>query len=64
MADDPVAITRSCQYECNGENYVLVGGTAPDGYRCPEVLGPCSQGDVGEVLTGFPEPIPVEEPPR
>ena len=67
MADDPVAITRSCNYECNGENYVLVGGTAPEGYYCPEVLGPCDAEDEGEVLTGFPMltpvPIPVVDPP-
>ena len=69
MADDPipVEITPSCNYECNGEKYVLVGGNAPEGYYCPEVLGPCNQGDLGEVLTGFPVltpvPIPVVDPP-
>jgi len=65
MADDPVAITRSCNYECNGENYVLVGGTAPEGYYCPEVLGPCEQADVGDIKTGFPvlnAPNPVDPP--
>jgi len=67
MADDPtpVELTTSCNYQCDGEEYVLVGGTAPEGYTCPAVLGPCEEGDVGDTKKGFPvlnAPNPVDPP--
>ncbi|MEQ1826679.1 MAG: hypothetical protein ABL921_12070 [Pirellula sp.] len=50
----------TCNYVCDGEFWILTGGTAPPGYYCEETMGLCEEpGDVG---SNFPVPIPPGNP--
>lgn len=62
-AEEDDVIPPTCVYQCNGTNWVLIGGTAPAGYYCPDILGGCSvNGDIVEVdpipIDPIPDPIP------
>ncbi len=57
--EEEVGTPPTCLYQCDGTNWILVGGTAPAGYYCPDILGGCSgSGDIVEV-----DPIPIEPIP-
>lgn len=52
-------IPPTCVYRCDGTEWVLIGGTAPAGYYCPEILGGCfGLGDIIDV-----DPIPIDPIP-
>lgn len=56
--NDEVVLGETCEYVCNGIEYTLVQGTAPEGYYCPEVIGGCNlQGETVKV-----EPVPMPDP--
>jgi hypothetical protein len=56
---DPVEVTNSCEYECISGWFVLIGGSAPEGYSCPAVLAQCNvEGD-----TVFGPPAPISDEP-
>jgi hypothetical protein len=57
--DGGVVLAKTCEYSCNGTEYTLVQGTAPEGYYCPEVLGGCNL--QGETVKVEPVPIPLPE---
>ncbi len=49
-------LPKTCLYRCDGSYYNLVGGFAPPGFYCGEVLGSCST--AGEELLASPVPQP------
>jgi hypothetical protein len=56
---DPEEVTNSCEYECISGWYILIGGSAPEGYSCPSLLGQCNvEGD-----TVFGPPVPISDEP-
>ena len=67
-AEEDDVIPPTCEYQCNGGYWVLIGGTAPAGYYCPDILGGCSRiGDVVSVdpipIDPIPDPIPIDPIP-
>ena len=52
-------LARTCEYVCDGTEWVLAGGTAPEGYYCPDVIGGCD--DFGD--TAVVQPVPNPDPP-
>ena len=61
MTDEPdVVLEESCEYVCEGNQWVLVQGTAPPGYYCPDVLGDCL--GEGVTLNVEPDPLPPSPP--
>lgn len=59
--NDDVILGLTCKYICDGNDWVLVEGTAPEGYYCPEVLGGCLEPD--ETVEVEPRPIePIPDP--
>jgi hypothetical protein len=55
-------LAATCNYVCDGDHFVLVSGTAPEGYYCEEVIGECSIEDAGDTGTAAPIKIPVPIP--
>jgi hypothetical protein len=64
ISDDEPELT--CEYVCFSGTYILEGGSAPEGYYCPDEAGPCDL--TGTTVNGPPlpideEPTPVPDPP-
>ncbi len=51
-----MAVAKTCKYVCNGIEWELVSGTAPEGYYCVQILGGCD--DPGAFAMFPPAPIP------
>lgn len=51
-------LEKTCEYQCNGLEWDFVGGTAPEGYYCPSVLGGCFESDLGVTIKAEPVPNP------
>jgi hypothetical protein len=52
---DPVPVPATCEYMCILGYYVLIGGSAPEGFSCPGSMGPC---DIeNDIVFGPPQPI-------
>lgn len=67
-ANEEDLIPPTCVYRCDGAKWVLIGGTAPPGYFCPEILGGCNQfDDIVDVdpipIDPIPDPIPIDPIP-
>lgn len=61
MPDPKPASTDNCIYRCVEGQWVLVGGAAPPGYRCPELDGMCYT--PGSTIETPPIPISPPDPP-
>ena len=57
--NDDVVLAPTCKYVCDGDEWVLIEGTAPPGYYCPDILGGCL--DIEDTVEV--EPIPIESEP-
>ncbi len=60
MTEEDDVLEPTCEYYCDGYDWVLVDGTAPEGYYCPEIFGGCIES--GETMMVEPQKIPPPPP--